>query len=333
MNSYVKFIGATGYCGWFNLKALAVARAPFSGGSKLEITQNKKQGASMNKNHISLLITCFITLLAWVASSSAQIVVFKDDFETPISDATYWAGGGDNDPDMPVVGTASWVVSESAPLFVQQVRHPQFLPGDPYPKPGGPPSSPSFAPAADGDEQYLHMAIGGSVWAPIDGTGQALMQSATALDLTTKIFGLSGHDTWRGFLSLTGVDNPAGAITTRAFDLYFTDGGYGVDGTVSYYDGTFHTIPGMTFKVNTWQDLTIQVDFLTDTFSVALNGERATGLTWAGGDLSKIQSILLTPYANPGRGGFDNFTIIVPEPAVASLVALGAMALLVRRRR
>jgi len=263
---------------------------------------------------------------AWVASSFAQTVVFKDVFESPTSSATFWQETGDNDPTAPLVGP-NWVVQEAQPHYVQEVRHPQNLTnGFSYP---------SFAPASGSGDQYLHVMIGGEAWAPIATADQALMQGATALDLTTKIFGLSGHDGWSTSLRLAAFDSAATVGTSPAFDLRFLDGGYGVDGIVQYINsvGQPQTIPGMTFRVNTWQDLTVQADFVTDTFSVALNGVRVSGLSWFGGDLSKIQSVELTALNSFFRGGFDDFTIVVPEPAVVSLVTLGSLPLLFRRRR
>jgi hypothetical protein len=271
---------------------------------------------------------------AWAASATAQTVIFKDDFESPVSSATYWLETSDNDPTTPVVGP-SWAVVEDQVYYVQEVRHPQNLTGGF--------SYPSFA-AASG-QQYLHTMqsfdTGGNVgqaWAPISVTDQALMQSATALDLTTKIFGLSGHDGWRGAVRITGYDSAATVGTSPAFDIRLRDGGSGLDGTVQYVDGSgTHTIPGMVFKVNTWQDLTIQADFVSDTFRLALNGADVSGLTWAGGDLSKIQSIVLSLGTTTGeasrRAGFDDFTLVVPEPTSAALLCAASGVLLVLRRR
>jgi hypothetical protein len=282
-----------------------------------------------------------------VFSFSAQAAPFHfDDFESPLSSAYYWVETSDNDPTTPVVGQ-DWVVVETAAYSVQEVRHPQHLPGDPYPKFNsslGFSTGPSFGPAPDGGTQYLHMwgsfstpGVHGQAWAPISAADQADMVKFGTLELSTKVFGLSGHDFWRGHLRITGWDSPAPTVANPAFDVHLLDGGYGLDGTVYYRDGSGnHTIPGLVHRVNTWQDLSIKVDFATDTFELTLNGVTATGLTWAGGDLSKIQSVSLSLEdiaSSALRGGYDNFSLTIPEPATAGLLCLVSGVWLLRRRR
>jgi len=273
-------------------------------------------------------------------------LIFQDDFESPVSSAYYWPETGDNDPTTPLVGS-TWTVVEDAQFFVQEVRHGQFLPGDPYPKfnPAlGFNTHPTIGPAPDGGNQYLHTILSFDVagnlaqaWAPIAAGDQTQMASAGYLGLSTKLFALSGHDGWRGGVRIIGWDSAATVKTSPAFDLRFVDGGYGVNGTVIYRDGTGdHTVPGLVFKINEWHDVVLEANFSTDTFSITLDGVKVDGLTWAGGDLSQIQSVSLSPGNPPGfssyRGGFDNFSLAIPEPAMGSLLTLGGLVLLGRRR-
>lgn len=287
----------------------------------------------MNRISTLWLPTLGAIVLAFSITTARGGLIYQDNFESPVSSATYWPETSDNDPATPQVGQ-NWTVVESQPFFLQQVRHPQNLSN----------TLPSFAPASDGGQQYLHTIlsydVGGNIsqaWAPIAAADQAQMASAGYLGLSTKLFALSGYDGWRGGVRIIGWDSAATVQTTPAFDLRFVDGGYGLNGTVIYRDGTGdHTVPGMVFQINKWHDVVLEANFTNDTFSITLDGLKVDGLTWAGGDLSKIQSVSLSPGNPPSassyRGGFDNFTLAIPEPTTILLLTLGGLALLVRRR-
>lgn len=285
-----------------------------------------------------------IALSAWLAATEAQAqVIHRDDFESPTSATTYWVETSDSNPTVPLVGQ-NWVVVESHAHSVQEVAHPQFLPGDPYPVFNpfvGAPTGPSFGSAPDGTNQYLHMwgsfsTVGSTsqAWIPISAADQALMATSGVVRLSVKVFGLSGHDFWRSGLRITGWDSPATTLTSPAFDVRLLDGGYGTNGIVSYRDGSGdHTVPGLVHTINTWQDLVIEANFSNDTFAISLDGVLAHGLTWAGGDLSKLQSVSLSlnDIASAAqRGGYDNVLLSIPEPSAMAMLGLGG--LLLRRR-
>jgi hypothetical protein len=282
-----------------------------------------------------LTIAGLTVLLASPFAHAATI--FYDDFESPTTATNYWPESSDSDPTVPVVGQP-WTVVESSNINAQEVNHIQFLPGGTYPKPSPPPGSvgyPSFA-AADG-QQYLHTIFTLNVtqaWISFSPAEQAAMAAAGYVKLSMKTFGLTGHDAWHDGISAIGFDSGPGSFTNRAFDVSMLETGYGSPtGTVRYFGPSGIVTTPLVQDTNTWEDLVIEADFSTDTFSITLDGVTFSGGTWIGGDLSKLQSILIGPYdvGVDFRAGFDNVRVEVPEPASLSVVAVLAAGLLRRR--
>jgi hypothetical protein len=264
--------------------------------------------------------------------------IFYDDFESPITASNYWPESSDSDPTVPVIGQP-WTVAETGNINAQEVDHIQFLPGGTYPKPTPPPGSvgyPSFA-AAEG-QQYLHTIFTLNVtrpWIQFSPSQQAAIAAAGYLKLSMKTFGLSGHDGWHSGISVIGFDSAPESLANRAFDVSILENGYGsATGAVRYYNGVGIVPTTLIHDTNTWEDLVIEANFNTDTFSITLDGVTYNNATWAG-DLSKIQSIVIGPYdlGSDFRAGFDNVRVEIPEPASAGVVGISAVFLLAARRR
>jgi hypothetical protein len=271
--------------------------------------------------------------------------LFYDDFEAPITPVTYWVDTTDDaDPTTPVVGS-NWVVLENIALYqIQEVNHPHDLAGPPWA--GG--AGPTFKAAPDGGDQYLHMwgyhVSNGHAWANIDPAGQAQIAAEQYVRVDIKTFALSGVDGWEGGLRLTGWDAPAGTGANRAFDVFLMKDGTvvsnvgpndaGTIGNNQPYNVGYAIVPGLTHHINTWEDLTIEADFASDTFAITLDGVTVSGLPWFTAGLSKIQSVSLSlPHQSNPRGGWDNFLISVPEPAGLSVLGVSSTLLAMRRRR
>jgi hypothetical protein len=279
-------------------------------------------------NHCRLLTV--MATLGFVGSFASADIVFQDNFEG-YPGASGWFPAADwtddYDPGTPPVGPA-WITNESAGVRNQVVAHPQNL----TPATTG---YPEFA-AFEGSK-YLHFNQSPTYtdnisWASLPATPQS------SLTLDVRTFGLSGHDGWHSGLRIVGYGSAATLGTDPAFDIRLLEAGSFTDGTVQTRGagGIVTTVPGLVHNVNTWEHLTIEADLTTDTFSLTLDGVTVPGLTWAGGDLSAIQSVAFMTANNIGdrRGGVDALTIstVVPEPASAGVVALAGLALAVRRR-
>jgi hypothetical protein len=288
-------------------------------------------------------LVCLIALVSINVATEAA-VLYSDNFETPVpgplpsNSVTNWL---DTSKDANPIGPVgqNWVVQEDNIYNLQVARLTQNLSGSPW----GGNSGPTWAPSATGGLQYLEMYTGpngiSQAWAPLSAVNQAVIATNGILHLGVEVFGLSGHDGWHSNLRIAGFNSAATAGTNPAFDVQLVEGGSFLDGSVKYVDGTgTHTIAGLTNKVNQWQTLAIDADFNTDTFSLNLDGNTVAGLTWAGGDLSTIQSVVLEvisptyPDNSFYRGGFDNFELSsVPEPSVMALLGLSGLVLWRRR--
>jgi hypothetical protein len=276
-----------------------------------------------------------------VAASANATVLFFDDFEAPVSSATYWPETSDNDPTMPVIGANPWTVVESPSYFVQEVRHQQFLPGGTYPHNAGnppiPPAGslgyPEFA-AAEGS-QYLHVLqnlASGQAWITLSTADQTAIAAGNYVKISMKTFGLSGHDGWHSGMYLIGWDSGVGSFAGRTFDVAIKESAYGVDGNVAFYTGGGTVPTPLIHNVNTWEDLVLEIQPLSKTYTITLDGQSVSGF-WTG-SATNIQTISLTPYDVGGvfRVGFDNVLIEVPEPAALTIVGLASALLALRRR-
>ena len=269
--------------------------------------------------HHRILSSAALVAGTLLSAQARGAVVIEDDFEGHATTANGWFSDGDdaadNDPGAP------WTVTEpGGDIRVQVVAHPQNLN----------PSLPSFE-AAEGD-QYLHFNQSPSY---TENVASVSLPSTpqTSLTLDAQTFTLSGFDGWRGGLRIVGYGS---STASPAFDVRLEDGGSNADGIVTVRGaGGAVAATGLTHNVNTWETLSINADLLTDTFSLTLDGVTVNGLTWAGGDLSAIESVaFLTTESGNRRGGIDALTIsttLVPEPT--SALALLAIATVVAARR
>lgn len=285
---------------------------------------------------MSRCITLALLALLLVPRLHAGVLV-EDDFESYTA-ATFWVDTlTDGDPSAP-----KWpLIKETFVIYgVQVVDHPTDLVGPPWA--GG--AGPTFSGKNGPGDQYLminsHTYIHNQAWLALDAAAQARITETGKLRVSIDVYKLHGVDGWLGSARITGWDNTPdpGTNVGRAFDiLLMPDGtvrnnhGSDLSGTPSVFPASSTVIPGLFSPNNKWQNLVIDVDFATDTFDLSLDGTWATGLTWFGGDLSKLQhiSLSLTGAGVPGspRAGFDNIQVFIPEPATAG-AGLGLMVLM-----
>jgi len=95
-------------------------------------------------------------------------------------------------------------------------------------------------------------------------------------------------------------------------------------GKITYYNGAF-TDSGLTYTANVWKKLEIDWTIGSSTFDLTYDGTTVTGLA-SRGTAASMDRIRLS---GNGLSHFD----AVPEPATMSLLGIGGLLALVRRRR
>lgn len=272
---------------------------------------------------ISLIGVVLLALICWSGPAQASILL-SEDFESYSGATTSWYSTSDNDPGSP------WTILESQQEKVQVMRSPVAPNGGAYvfDTPYG--------------SQFLQTWRDGAspceAWVALDSAAQATIATNGNMHVEIDAHNVSGHDNYAGAIAIHGWDSaPGGGYTGRAFSVSLRP-----EGLVWPYTGTTvkNTALDAVFDCNTWEKLIIDVDFVTDRWSLTIDNVTVADLAFAGGDLSKIQYISMgaTDVAGlRGRGGWDNLIVSsVPEPSVLTLVFPGLAGLLAyawRKRR
>jgi hypothetical protein len=285
---------------------------------------------------------CVVAASAVLSASGTRgvEVLWEDDFQSYTNYVTAWYVGDDADP------AGAWSVSEFYDTNVQVMRSPVSLVGNPADV--GLPIT-----RADGD-QFLH------TWGPYP-QPTTLVSASLPTDAVTRMEELGNAQLsmdaynsvtpevggWGHYVEIMALDAAPGVWSPFCFSFRLE-----ADGKVLYYDGTSSsTYPGpgwqeladlsAVYEPNQWDTIDFDLDFATDKVAVTLGGATVSGLSMAGGDLNKIQTLVLWVPGDPGplyaRAAFDNFKLTsVPEPStvallIGALVGLGACTW--RRRR
>lgn len=270
---------------------------------------------------ICLMIAALLVLVCWGSGASAGIIL-SDDFESYGNATDVWQSSTDNDP-------AGWTIDESDQTRVQVQQSPMTGNGGAYviDTPYG--------------SQFLQLWRDGSgsctAYKELTSSQQSEIAAAGKMRVEIDVHNISGHDGWAGALGIHGFDSAPGVYANRAFSLSLRP-----TGEAWPYTGATvkNTALDAVFDCNTWERLTIDVDFTTDRWSVALDGMTVGELAFAGGDLSKIQTIAIgvnDVSGAAGRAGIDNLVVsAIPEPSITTLVAtslIGLLAYAWRRRK
>ena len=162
------------------------------------------------------------------------------------------------------------------------------------------------------------------------GPSSVLIQSSVRLDGPT----LGTGDFFTANIAARTGDGFAGELSISS------------DGFVYGYNGTGDEVRRFTAPItlNAWHTLGILVDFAANTYTFSVDGASSSAIPFEAGFVSDVLTReSLVVYARPDAGGnlrsnytayFDNVSATaVPEPAGASLLTLGGIALLNFRRR
>jgi hypothetical protein len=286
----------------------------------------------MRSTFISTIALIGLIALAAVSRGST---IFQDDFESATATNTWLNASADADPSAVSAGGSTWTTIETEDYNFQVQNQPASH------------SSPNPAFNTNFGQQYLHTYWANGTSANNDGNhaptreavvafsgaDQAEMIGAGKVSVDVQQYNAT-LDGYNGSLSIIGWDNSAGVHTSgRVFDIVFKQ-----DNSVTYWDGTEHTIAGLTMPHNAWTNVNITADFGAQTFSITVGANTVSGLALSG-STNKIQSLEFGtgPELVLSRGGWDNVVVTaVPEPASASVVLLcvsGAALLKPRRAR
>lgn len=271
----------------------------------------------MNKQ-IFLMAAFALSALCWVGSAQAGIL-FSDDFESYTDVTNSWYTNTDNDP-------AGYTVIERDETMIQVHQSPMqgsYVFDTPY------------------GSQFLHVwrDYGGpcDAWKTLNEAQQAEIAANGEVRIEFYAHNVYDRDGWAGNIGITAFDSAPGVYTGRAISLAIKAGG----ALWMYQNGSTTEKVNNAYNPNSWDKYTIDMDFTTDRWSVAVNDEMvADNLFFEGGDLDQIQSIVIEAWDQSGasgRGGFDNLSIIspIPEPSLIVFLATGlvGLAIFVRRKR
>jgi len=236
---------------------------------------------------------------------------------------------------------------------------------------GGDPTSTFLQKGTDGSSEVHTIEVVDSASTPADpfgGTGNKSMMvradsagtapnhsyvtwySDTSVTNETVTFSMSIYidkNASGNFNQVIAVGNSGGGLIASnqtALDMTIVQTGGG--GRFQVYDGnTFFSggidqTPGGTFGYNTVMELEAELNMVTQTFEMSING---TQLTHSGGDKTfdfrnsiveiDAAQVFQSAAVNEGQVFYDNVRLTVPEPGSFLLLTLGGLSLIARRRR
>ena len=235
-----------------------------------------------------------------ITNTTTSTVLGSDDFESAsvVDHLAYTANPTDADPDNPSAGT--WSVTEGNTGLVQVTD---------YGTPG----------AFEGDN-YLRIhrtTESGAPDAELRVAEQATTNDAIHFEamINHPVNNISG-----ALVLLYG--NDSNSVEQILVTLYFKS-----DGKIHSYNGSSWDNTNISYTANAWEEL--EMDWLVgaDTFSLTYDGTTASNLAVRNTNVGSFTSVFFT-------NGISTFYLdAIPEPATISLLVLGGIGILVRRRR
>lgn len=129
------------------------------------------------------------------------------------------------------------------------------------------------------------------------------------------------------------ADTLMSASDPEHYGLYFTGDWHGRQ--IGWFDGTWHDLGG--YDLNRWYDVKLTLDLDAKAFDISIDNGALLfegALPTQPSLVNGVQRLVLFNDNGSGYSGsawFDNISV-VPEPATMSLLALGGLSLLRRRR-
>lgn len=259
-----------------------------------------------------LSLGLMVMLIAFTAGVAQATMIFQDGFETHTA-----MGTGDPDldydPGTPPTGD-SWYIRESHANQAQLYK---------YASPGAASGNNYIKTRREISSKY------GQAHARLSDANVTLLETEGTLVVQTEINVASAS---ANSAVITGWHGePSGSVSWhegRTFDLYFE-----ADGDVMYYDGDYKDT-GLDYTIGTWQSVKIVADFDTDTYTVEVEGNPAAGSFAFHTSQSHIRSVLFGCSNDGTTAYYDDVQLdVIPEPMTMSLLGIGAVMMLVRRKR
>ena len=252
----------------------------------------------MNMRTIGLCGLAALILPHWMSVSVQATVIFQDGFE------------GD---------TAGTSLGATVPPIGDHYAFSGFVRDSSTSPPGAAASGTKFAQVSAsglGDRWFISPATQTAI------TGQVI-------DFNAKFYIVANPSTTAALDYNTFTDSIFGG---RGFDVVVH-----TDGSLQYYDGSYHNVSASgTIHTNQWISTDIVADFTAGTYTANIDGVIFSA-PFSGGTGHPTNFLNVVPYVDSGASFFyDNINISqVPEPASLMLLGLAALGLpaVVRRRR
>jgi hypothetical protein len=259
-------------------------------------------------SRIGLLALAAVVLFC-LAGSAQATTLFLDNFESYTDAATSWNDGGDHDPG------GSWSNDETVASNIQVMANPA---NGAFTTPYG--------------SQYLHLYR--DRWgttaasAMLDSSAQASVTTNQNAHLEADLYNSGGAGAGNLGVSLMNAENMLCQLVLMPAGVFG-------------YEATKTTL-ALSFPMDTWNHVAIDVNLATQKWSATVNGVTASDLSFYNSGQTTITQALFSVWDRSGTGelpycGVDGVLIsTVPEPSYVILLSsslLGLLACAWRRRR
>ncbi|MCC7350432.1 MAG: PEP-CTERM sorting domain-containing protein [Phycisphaerales bacterium] len=173
---------------------------------------------------------------------------------------------------------------------------------------------------------------GGTFYASL-GDRIAIMQDAAGITATTSVKVYTEFDFYVNSAADYGLELITWSPSARGIDALIKS-----NGTLSYYtnlSNTFNPVANFSFTTNSWQHGSLVIDYATGAASLTV-GSSTGNFTVADPGSISLKEFYFNANALQNNVYVDNIVVSttpVPEPASLSLIGLGALGLLSRRRK
>jgi hypothetical protein len=259
--------------------------------------------------------------LVFCGPVSASTIFFQDDFQSDAAGTFKDGGSALTNTFHPAIGAddigGSWVVTDThaageAFTGLQVWNNVS-------------PTTNDWPDCASGANNYVTMArYRDGTEGNMKATGwNAAATTNTQVELQFSLYKGANGEPISAFIGGFGDQN----YGNRAFGVYVTP-----DGTVNYYDETAETFlaAGLSMPLDSWQDLELNIDTSSRTFTLTIGATTSGTLNWTGAATGFQYVYFENSAGADNRFAVDNVkftTSAIPEPSVLALLTTGLVGL------